>query len=146
MLYLGSDHGGYKLKEDLKKYLKTRKISFIDLGPKKLNPNDDYPEYAAKVAKAVQKDLKKNLGVLVCRSGQGVSIVANKFKGIRAGIAWNEHAARHGRRDDNINILCLPSDFISAEMAEDIVKVWLNTDFIFEEKYVRRLKEISKLE
>jgi ribose 5-phosphate isomerase B len=146
MLYIGSDHGGYKLKEDLKKFLKSRKIAFTDLGAAKLVKDDDYPQYAAKVVKAVQKDLKKNLGILICRSGQGMCIAANKFKGIRAALAWNEQSAKHARRDDDANVLCLPSDYMSPEIAEHVVWSWLNTDFSFEPRHVRRIKEVSKLD
>src|SRR5437870_661700 len=143
MLYLGSDHGGYKLREELKQFLKKKKIAFSDLGPKKLVSNDDYPVYTKKVAKAVEKNLKKNLGILICRSGQGVCIDANKFKGIRAALAWNEKIAKHSRTDDNANVLCLASDYISTEVAEDIVAVWLKTPFSNAPRHLRRIKEIS---
>lgn len=145
MLYLGSDHGGYNLKEDLKKFLTAENIEFQDLGGSG-NPDDDYPEFSAKVAKAVQGDLQNNKGVLLCKSGQGVCIAANKFKGIRAGLAWNELVAKAGRNDDDINILCLPSDYISSEVATDILKTWLITPFSAEERRTRRLKEIEELE
>ncbi|GAC1412233.1 MAG: hypothetical protein NVSMB66_0710 [Candidatus Doudnabacteria bacterium] len=143
MIYIASDHGGYKLKEDLKKFLSKKKIALTDLGPEKLDPNDDYPIYAKKVAEAVAKDLQNNKGILICRSGQGVCIVANKVKGIRAALAWNEVVAKHSRRDDDANILCLPSDYVSTEVAEDATLLWLKTEFSTEEKYARRLKEID---
>lgn len=143
MLYIGSDHGGYKLKEDLKKLLQKRKVKFADVGPLKLNDQDDYPPYAKKVAQAVQKDPDKNRGILLCRSGQGVCIAANKFKGVRAALCWNEAVAKHSRNDDDANVLCLASDFISTEMAEDIILTWLDTPFSFEQRHIRRLKEIN---
>ncbi len=145
MIYLGSDHGGYALKEDLKKFLKKEKINFTDLGPSSLNPKDDYPRFSEKVARAVQKDLKNNKGILICRSGQGVCIAANKFAGIRAALSWNELLAKASRNDDNVNILCLPSDYISAEVAEDITKIWLITPFSGEDRHQRRLAEIEEL-
>lgn len=146
MIYLGSDHGGFNLKEDLKKFLDAEKIAYKDLGPFTLHPKDDYPKFSAKVAKAVQRSPEKNLGILMCRSGQGVCVAANKFKGIRAAVAWNELLAKASRKDDAANVLCLPSDYISTEVAEDIVKAWLVTPFSGEERHKRRLKEIEGFE
>lgn len=146
MIYIGSDHGGFKLKEELKKFLKGNKVAFIDVGPAKLNPKDDYPQYASKVAKQVQKSPGIHKGILLCRSGQGVCIVANKFKRVRAALAWNEAVAKASRHDDDVNVLCLPSDYISAEAAEDIVKVWLRTGFAPLGRYQRRIDEIKRIE
>lgn len=145
MLYLGSDHGGYPLKEEIKKFLTAESIDFEDLGGSG-DPTDDYPEFSAKVAKAVQQDLVNNKGVLFCRSGQGVCIAANKFKGIRAGLAWNELVAKAGRNDDDINVLCLPADYVSTEVAIDILKAWLVTPFSAEDRRIRRIQEIESLE
>lgn len=143
MIYIGADHGGFKLKEDLKKMLAKRKVSFVDVGAKKLVDGDDYPPYAKKVAQGVQKSLGKNKGVLICRSGQGVCIAANKFKGIRAALCWNEAIAKHSRNDDDANILCLAADYVSTEAAEDILLTWLNTPFSFEPRHTKRIKEIE---
>ena len=146
MLYIGSDHGGYNLKEDLKKFLEKERIHFIDVGPKRADPGDDYPEFGAKVAKEVSRDPQSNKGILLCRSGHGVSIVANKFKNVRAALCWNEKVAKASRNDDDSNILCLPSDYISPESAEDITKVWLDTPFSDEDRHQRRIREIKALE
>ncbi len=146
MIYIGSDHGGFKLKEDIKKFLHSRNMSLKDLGAKKFVDDDDYPQYAVAVAKQVGKNPDKNRGILICRSGQGVCIAANKLKGVRAALAWNERVAKHSRNDDDTNILCLASDFISPEAAEDIVSAWLDTPFSYEDRHIRRIKEIKKLE
>jgi|SRR5579872_235947 len=146
MLYIGSDHGGYALKEDLKKFLESQKIPFVDLGPNRIDPKDDYPEFSAKVAREVSKDSQNNKGILLCRSGHGVSIVANKFKNVRAALCWNEQVAKASRYDDDANVLALPSDYISPESAEEITRVWLKTPFSEEERHQRRIREIKTLE
>ncbi len=154
MIYIGADHGGYKLKEQLKKFLSKQgagkdngqKLEFKDLGASKYKDGDDYPDYAARVAKQVSANPLANLGILICRSGQGVCIVANKFKGVRAALVWNELEAKMSRNDDMSNILCLPSDYINSKMAEKIVKAWLETPFSTEQRHMRRVKKISALE
>jgi ribose 5-phosphate isomerase B len=146
MLYIASDHGGFEMKQELAKYLKSKKIVFTDLGPKKYSPADDYPEFAAKVAAKVSKEPAKNKGILLCRSGQGMCFVANKFKNVRAALSWNEHVAKASRFDDDANILCLPADYISPETAINIARIWLNTKFSFGQRHIKRLKEVQQLE
>lgn len=144
MIYIGSDHGGFKQKVMLKLYFIKHKIKFVDIGAHTLKKDDDYPVYAKKVAQAVQKDLKNNRGILLCRSGQGVCFAANKFKGIRAVIAWDTKVAKEERKDNDANVLCLPSDFISANQDKEIVKVWLSTPFSKAPRHVRRIKQVDK--
>ncbi len=146
MIYIGADHGGYKLKEQLKKFLTKKKLEFVDVGAKKLKVGDDYPDYAKIVGKKVSQNPLRNLGLLICRSGQGVCIVANKFNHVRAALVWNEKEAEMSRKDDMSNVLCLPSDYISQKDAEKIVKVWLDTPYSTEARHVRRVKKISDLE
>ena len=146
MIYIGADHGGYKLKEQLKKFLGKQGFEFKDLGALKFKDGDDYPDYATKVAREVSKNPLVNLGILICRSGQGVCIVANKFKGVRAALVWNEQEYRMSRNDDMSNVLCLPSDYINTKLAEQIVKIWLNTSYSKESRHVRRVKKINNLE
>jgi len=146
MLYIASDHGGFEMKQELITYLKNKKIVFKDMGPKKYSPKDDYPEFAIKVAKEVSKRPAKNNGILICRSGQGVCFVANKFKNVRAALSWNERVAKASRVDDDVNILCLPADYVSPETAKGIVKVWLDTKFSFEQRHIKRLEEVQALE
>jgi len=146
MLYLGADHGGFRLKEHLKKFLTKEKIAHVDLGPKKLVDGDDYPDYAKLVAQKVSRNPISNTGILICRSGQGVCIVANKFANVRAALVWNVIEAKMSRNDDMSNVLCLPSDYISPRMAEKIVEKWLDTPYSTDSRHTRRIKKISALE
>ena len=148
-VYLGADHRGFKLKEELKTWFLENKISVKDLGAFEHNPDDDYPLFAQKVARNVAGDLKKNLGVrgiVICGSGVGVDIVANKFNHIRSGLAVSVEQVEEARKDDDINILAIPSDFVNEETAKKIVKIFLETPFSKEEKKIRRLSEIDKIE
>lgn len=146
MIYIGADHGGYKMKADLKKFLEKKKLEFVDVGAKTLKAGDDYPDYAKLVAKKVSQNPIQNLGILICRSGQGVCIVANKFVHVRAALVWNTKEAEMSRIDDMSNVLCLPSNYISEKDAEKIVTVWLKTKYSTEARHVRRIKKISALE
>ena len=146
MLYIASDHGGFKLKESIKKYLKARAVPYVDVGAKTLNPKDDYPKFAAAVAKKVSQQPNDHQGILLCRSGQGVCIVANKFKHVRAALVWNVKEAKMSRTDDMSNVLCLPADYVSEKLAQEIVKVWLATPYSKQKRHARRVKEISKIE
>ncbi len=148
-VYIGADHRGFKLKEELKTWFLEIKISVKDLGAFKYNPDDDYPLFAQEVAKNVGADLKKNLesrGIIICGSGVGVDIVANKFKHIRSGLAISSKQVEEARKDDDINILAIPSDFVNEETAKKIVKIFLETKFSKEDKKIRRLEEIEKIE
>jgi RpiB/LacA/LacB family sugar-phosphate isomerase len=145
MLYIASDHGGFILKEELKKELLAHNLQIEDLGPNGLNIEDDYPDFAKALAQKISAD-SKSFGILICRSGQGVCIVANKFKGVRAALAWNEETARVSKTDDWSNVLCLPSDFLSAGEAARIVNVWLNTEWGSDERFSRRIHKIDTIE
>ncbi len=142
-VYIGSDHAGFKLKEELKSYFK--KYKFIDLGNKVYDKNDDYPIFASKVAKVVSK-YKNSFGILICGSGEGVCIAANKVKNIRAVLAENTRDAFLSRKDDNANILCLQGRYITRSKAKNIVKKFLETKFNKAARYKRRINEIKKLE
>jgi len=141
MIAIGSDHGGFKLKEKLKKYFIKNKIKFEDLGNKELDPNDDYPDYAKKVAKKISKS--KDVGILICGSSQGVCIVANKQKGIRAVSITNTRDARLSRLHNDANVLCLSGWNTSFIKAKSIVKVFLSTKFSNEVRHKRRIKKIE---
>lgn len=146
MIYIGADHGGYKLKEQIKKFLAKKKFDFEDVGAKTLVKDDDYPDYAKLVARKVSQNPLRNVGILICRSGQGVCIVANKFNHVRAALVWNTKEAEMSRTDDMANVLCLPSDYISNKETEAILNVWLNTKYSTETRHMRRVKKISALE
>ena len=146
MIYIGSDHGGFELKQEISAYLTETAVQFKDLGPNVFSENDDYPEFAEKVGKFVSKSSGKDLGILICRSGVGVAIVANKFKNVRAALCWNEQVAKASRLDDDANVLCLPADYISPETAKRILQIWLDTSFSTAPRHQRRLAEIKKIE
>lgn len=146
MIYIGSDHRGYNLKDYLKGYLTHAKIPFKDLGNSKFDPEDDYPDFAFNVAAKVSENPIENLGVMICGSGLGMVVAANKFKGVRAGLAVNEWFAKHGRENDDLNVLALASDQTDFSLAERILKVWLSSRFLGDKKYQRRVDKIKKVE
>jgi len=142
MIYLGADHRGYNLKEDLKKFLEQEKIKFQDLGNLKYDEEDDYPDFAKKVAEKISSNSKKDKGILICGTGIGMSIVANKFKEVRAGLCLSGYMAKRAVEEDGINILCLAADITDAGTSEKIIKEWLKAKFKNEERYKRRIKKI----
>lgn len=146
MIYIASDHGGFKLKTIVIDYFAKVKADFKDLGPSEYNEGDDYPDFAAMVSAKVSAKPKTDLGILICRSGQGMAIVANKYKNVRAAVVWNALEAKMSRLDDMANVLCLPSDYISPEIAQAIIETWLHTDYSQEARHLRRVKKISEIE
>lgn len=144
-VYLGADHGGLKLKNEVLKWLKQWHIESQDMGAFEFNSDDDYPDYAWPVAMKVGAD-QKSLGILVCRSGQGVCMVANKARGARAAIAWSEHSAHSARNDDDANILCLPADYLTLDNAKAVVHAFLNTPFNDEPRFKRRADKLKKID
>lgn len=147
-IYLGADHGGFALKEKLKQMLTGEGYDVVDLGAATNLPDDDYPDYAHAVAEAVGKNPGSDgdRGIVICRSGFGVDITANKFRGVRAALPMSPDHIYQGRHDDNVNILALAADFMDEAMAQKIVKTFLSTPFAKEERYQRRLDKIAKFE
>ncbi|HUT96111.1 MAG TPA: RpiB/LacA/LacB family sugar-phosphate isomerase [Candidatus Paceibacterota bacterium] len=144
MIYLGADHGGFSFKEKIKEFLKELKIEYQDLGNLKLEPGDDFVDYALAVAKKVAETGEK--GILICTNGEGMCITANKFKGIRAVSPTNKKTAKQTREHLDANVLCLGEHVLSFREAKKIIKAWLETDFFKAEKYIRRLNKIKNLE
>ena len=143
MIALGSDHGGYKLKEEIKKYLDEIGLEYKDFGTHN-EERCDYPEFAEKVAKAVQtKECEK--GILICKSGLGMSIVANKHKGIRCTPCHNESTAKYSRLHNNSNILALGAEEITTNEAICIIRMWLATEYEGG-RHENRLEIIRKIE
>ena len=124
---IASDHAGYNLKEQIKDHLINKYVSIFDLGPYQ-NKSVDYPDYAKKLAKRV-KAQKSDIGILVCGSGTGMAISANKIKGIRAAVCYNATSTRLSRQHNNANIVCIPARFISKDEALQIVKSFIQTGF-----------------
>lgn len=147
-IYIGADHGGYKLKEEMKIWLKEWHFEFTDMGAFRFDSTDDYPDFAWAVGQKVGHEQNhKAMGILICRSGQGECIVANKSRGVRAALAWSEHSAQAARNDDDANVLCLPADYLTLGNAKAIVHAFLTTEFdSSEERFVRRLDKVKKID
>lgn len=142
-ILIASDHAGFRLKEKLKPYLKKHGIKFKDIGTWSLD-RCDYPKFAADLARNISQKRYKQ-GILICKSGIGNSIVANRFPGVRAALCYNAKAARLSREHNDSNILVLGSGFVNRDMAQRIVKIWLNTKFTGG-RHQRRLSQIKKIE
>lgn len=143
MIAVGADHGGYKLKEEIKKYLDELGIEYKDFGCYDEN-RTDYPIYAKKVAEEVSSK-RCELGILVCRSGAGMTIVANKFKGVRAANFTNEEETRLSKSDDDINIAVFGGDYITPNEAIRMLRIWIATEFKGG-RYLERIQMIQEIE
>ena len=146
MIYLGADHRGYNLKEEIKKFFELEKIEFKDLGNLNYDENDDYPDFVKKVVGKVLSNPKEDKGILICGTGIGMSIAANKFKGIKAGLCLSGYMAKRAIEEDDINILCLAADITDVETSKKIIKEWLKAKFKNEERHKRRIEKIFEIE
>ena len=146
MIYLGADHRGFGLKEAIKQHLATSGLAFEDVGAKVLDQSDDYVTYASAVARAVASDPDQNQGVVICRSGVGVDVTANKVHGIRSALCASPEQAAAARDEDNANVLALAADFVDQGTALAIVDRWLATPFSGAARHVRRLQALSDME
>ncbi len=143
MVYLGSDHGGYELKQKAKKWLEELGMEYEDLGDEPPDPTDDYPDFAKAVAKAVVED-PLHRGVLFCKSGGGMTIAANKFKGIRAVNVFDDQSARQAREHLDANVMALGANWVSEENAHKALETFLTTMFAEDEE--RHKRRVAKLE
>ncbi|MDP2856221.1 MAG: RpiB/LacA/LacB family sugar-phosphate isomerase [bacterium] len=144
MLYIAADHRGFELKDDIKTFLQEKGVAFEDLGNNVYAPEDNYPDFGRLVAGKISQDPDKNRGILICGSGIGMAIIANRYKGVRAGSCLSPWMAEHGRQSDNINVLGLASDLTDLITAKKIVETFLNTEFTKEEKYHKRVEGIDR--
>ena len=142
-IVIGSDHAGFELKEILRKFLEA-KYRVLDVGTDSEEPVD-YPDFAEKVGRAIL-DGRAPRGILICGSGVGASVAANKLKGIRAGLCHDGYSAHQGVEHDNMNVLVLGSRVIGFALAQDLVEGFLAAKFTGESRHVRRLKKIAALE
>ena len=143
-IVIGADHAGYKLKKKLVEFLRSNGYDVADFGTHS-EQSCDYPPIAREVAEAVsEKRFEK--GILVCTTGIGMAIAANKVSGIRAGVCWTEELARYSRQHNDVNVLVLPGKFIDFQLAKKIVSIWLQTPFSEEERHRRRVNQIDKIE
>jgi ribose 5-phosphate isomerase B len=144
MIYIGADHRGFRLKEEVKKWLESQQYEYRDLGAVKYEKDDDYPDISIKLAETMITDNGK--GILICGSGAGACIAANKVRGVRAGLCTSEKQTKAARNDDDINILCISADAVSVEDNIKIVSVFLATMFSSEERHIRRINKIKEYE
>lgn len=141
---IGSDHAGFDLKENLKKLLKERGHECHDLGAETFDPQDDYSVYGRKVAEAVASG-EYDRGIIVCGTGIGISISANKVPGVRAAACYSTDMARVSRTHNDANVLALGSRIVAKELALDIATTWLETPFSGDERHVRRIRQIEDI-
>jgi len=142
-VFIAADHRGFELKNKLVEYLQEKNIRIEDFGNYQLDPLDDNPDFAQKVAQAVQQNPQENLGLVICGSGIGVSIAVNRFKNIRCGIALNLHQVQHGRENDHTNILAIASDYTDFETAKKYIDMFLSSHPKEDEKYLRRARKFD---
>lgn len=145
MIFLGADHGGYKLKNQIKDWLTAWSKPYKDLGAHTLDPDDDYPQYAIAVAQAMVQGMPEDKGILLCRSGGGMIIAANRFQKIRALYVDSPEAVIHARNDNDANVIGLAADWIEEAMAKTVVELFLTTPFSGERRHQRRLSQISQI-
>ncbi len=146
-LYIGADHNGYHLKSQVVSYLKNRNFDIIDEGDETLNPDDDFTVFASRVVHAMKSSEDNDArGILICGSGQGMAMAANRFAGIRAGVGWSVDAAKGVRRDEDSNILALPASVLTDDQQwQEIIDIWLNTPFENAERFRRRNRQLDEL-
>ena len=145
-IYIGADHNGYNLRISLIKYLSNAGYDVVDEGDKHSNPEDDFPVFTAKVIKdMMNSEDSEPRGILICGSGQGMCMAANRYKGIRACLGYDRLSAQESRNDDDSNVLCLPARVLQKDQANQIVETWLGTPFAAATRFVRRIKEIDGL-
>ncbi|MEX1014314.1 MAG: RpiB/LacA/LacB family sugar-phosphate isomerase [Candidatus Paceibacterota bacterium] len=145
-IYIGSDHRGFQLKKHIKNFLSEKGYEVFDVGNEVYNENDDYVDFAAKLAKNISVESDKSKGILICGSGVGVDVVANKFPNVRSALVQSTNQAYDSRNDDDTNILSLSANYINEKDAEKIVMTWIETPFSNEERHRRRIQKILDLE
>lgn len=147
-IYLGADHNGFALKEKVFAYLVKQKFTVVDVGGLELDPNDDFPEFAQMAAlKIIGDDTEDPRAILICGGGQGMCMAANRFRGIRASVVWDEHEAKMTRHDNDSNVLCLPGRVLEGDehLWQDIISAWLKTPFANAARFRRRNAQLDEL-
>ena len=141
-IYIGADHRGFNLKEHLKIVLKNEAYDVVDVGAMAYDKDDDFPDFAQLVAEKVSSASETDRGILICGSGFGMDIAANKYKNVRAVLPMSADHAYLARHDDDANVLAIAADFTDKGTAEQIAKVFLATPFTKEDRHERRIEEI----
>lgn len=144
IIYIGADHGGYNLKEKVKEWLNDWGYTVQDVGNNEYDKDDDYTDFAISLGESVVRE--KTKGILICRSGEGMCIAANKVRGVRAASCISEKEALATREYNNANVLCLSADLVSEEDNQKIIKTFLETIFSSDERHIRRINKIAEYE
>jgi ribose 5-phosphate isomerase B len=142
---IGADHGGFPLKPELVTYLKELGCEVLDLGAFEYIKSDDYPDYALAVARAVAGKQAER-GIILCGSGVGAAVAANKIRGVRASVCHDTYSAHQGVEHDDLNVLCLGARVIGIELARELVKAFVGARFVQNDRYLRRLKKLEAIE
>ena len=142
---VAADHNGYELKNEITEILKRDGHDVIDMGPHDLDPLDDYPDYAKPLAESVSSG-ETERGIMICGSGVGASVAANKVKGVRAAVCHDIYSAHQGVEHDDMNVLCLGSRIVGAEVVQELVSAFISAEYTNEERHARRLNKVIEME
>ena len=142
---IGADHGGYSLKHELAGFLEGAGHEVVDVGAHSLEPLDDYPDFAKAVAEGVASE-KAQRGIMICGSGVGASVAANKVKGVRASVCHDTYSAHQGVEHDDMNVLCVGARIVGVELVREIIAAFVTARFSGEERHVRRLEKVKAIE
>lgn len=142
-IFIGADHRGFELKNKIIEYIQEKNIRVEDLGAFQYEAEDDNPDFGQKVAQAVLQNPKDYLGIVICGSGVGVSIAANRYHGIRCGVGFDEQQVKHFRENDHVNILSIPSDYIDFEKAKKFIDIYITAIPKQDKKYQRRIDKFD---
>lgn len=148
IIFIGADHRGFELKKKLIGWLKSQGYTVKDCGNSVYDPEDDYPDFVKNVVARMTNDSRQKtkddqFGLVICGSGVGVAIAANRYSGIRCALGFDADQIAHGRAHDHINMLALPSDYISEGEAQKMIDAFIKTKPVHQEKYLRRLKKLD---
>jgi ribose 5-phosphate isomerase B len=146
MVYVAADHHGVELKAKINEWLKGREYEFEDLGAYEYNPWDDYVDFAIDTAQKVASNPEGNRGILICGSGVGMCVAANKVKKVRAGLGFAPDQVHAARKEDNINVLTMAADSIDEVLALELVEQFLDTEFVKSDSYLRRNEKVARYE
>lgn len=146
LVYIGADHRGFEMKKTVTAIIRGLGYEVVDVGNSVLDPEDDYPDFAAKVGEKMQTEYLQARAVLICGSGVGMSVAVNKFPNVRAGLISSPDQAFDARRADDINTLCLSADHLDKDKLKPVILAFFETPYEPAEKYARRLKKIEALE
>lgn len=145
-LYIAADHNGFEMKRELTAWLRQQGHTVTDLGPNQFEKTDDYPDFAVRLAEMVAENTDDRRGILICGSGVGMAVAADKVPGIRAALIHDPAIATVAQRDDNINVLALGAAYIDIDTTKQVISNWLSTPFSGQERHRRRLGKITTYE